>query len=152
MSSRAPPAPAARARPGPGGRVLPAADGRASPFLFQKELYRNGASREGTRDSGRTFVLSSGPRLSEWTGPPVGGRQHSTTRSLPSLASGRLGWNLAFLGLCTVCTQHALYINRERPSQSAYLSCDLRSLCACDCGKVFFLIFVARVTACTWNV
>jgi hypothetical protein len=41
------------------------------------------------------------------------------------------GWNPALLGLSTVCTLRAWYnINRERPSPSAFLSDDLRSLCA----------------------
>ncbi len=103
MSSLAPPAPAARARPGQGGRVRPAADGRAGPFQFQKELYCsscNGTSPEGTRDSGRTFVLSgrNGPAR------PSAAGSTRLPGSLPSLASGRLGWNSAFLGLCTLCT------------------------------------------------
>ncbi len=81
------PASHASARECPGGRVRPAAEGRASPFRFWKELYlssRNGTNPYGPSDSGRTCVLSR----SERTGQPVGGRQRSTARSLPSLCVG----------------------------------------------------------------
>jgi hypothetical protein len=93
MASLAPPAPAARARPGPGGRVRPAAaDGRAVPFRFRKELYRssrNGTSPEGTRDSGRTFVLSGrkGPAR-----PSAAGRTRPPGLSRPWHRAGS-GWN-----------------------------------------------------------
>jgi hypothetical protein len=85
-SSLSPPAPADRrgapARPGPpGGRVRPAADGRAGPFRFRKELYRssrNVTSPEGTRDSGRTFVLQAASTV---TRRPVTGPAVTVTRT-----------------------------------------------------------------------
>ena len=57
-------------------------------------------------------------------------RPHSTTRSLPSLASGRLGWSPAFLGRCTNCTPLPRRRAAKAPARQPILIAILRSLCA----------------------